>query len=239
MTTSSSWASEWLHSDTVRALALTLGHFVWEGLALAALLFCATRLCQRAQTRYLLAVCTLAAMLIAPVWTFSVLSKTPPSLAVAATGSGPSDRSNPNQSAAAYDRTSSKPITSANWPAWCACIWFAGVLVFSTRALGGWIMLMRFRRKNTSAIPVHLLERCRTFEQRLGLRRRIHYLQSRIMDTPSVAGWLRPVVLIPVSALSGLSPEQLEAVIVHELAHVKRLDGLVNLFKIAVETLRF
>src|SRR6185437_5015097 len=56
---------------------------------------------------------------------------------------------------------------------------------------------------------------------------------------PAVMGWFRPVVLIPVTALTGLSPDQLEAVIVHELAHIKRLDCFVNLFQIAAETVLF
>jgi hypothetical protein len=52
-------------------------------------------------------------------------------------------------------------------------------------------------------------------------------------------GWIRPVVLLPVRALIGLSGEQLEAVIAHELAHIRRLDSFVNLFQIAAETLLF
>src|SRR5947209_18639181 len=59
------------------------------------------------------------------------------------------------------------------------------------------------------------------------------------MDSPAVVGWFRPLVLLPVSAISGLSPEQLDAVIAHELAHIKRLDCFVNLFQIAIETALF
>src|SRR5437660_1057705 len=59
------------------------------------------------------------------------------------------------------------------------------------------------------------------------------------MDAPAVLGWFRPVVLLPVRALTGLTEAQIEAVIAHELAHIRRLDCFVNLFQIAPETLLF
>ena len=52
-------------------------------------------------------------------------------------------------------------------------------------------------------------------------------------------GWLRPVILFPASALTGLSAEQLEALLAHELAHIRRYDYLVNLLQTTVETLFF
>src|SRR6185436_11585192 len=58
-------------------------------------------------------------------------------------------------------------------------------------------------------------------------------------NAPAVVGWLRPVVLIPASAVIGLSAAQLEAVIVHELAHIRRFDALANLLQMAVETALF
>src|SRR6266478_7060614 len=73
----------------------------------------------------------------------------------------------------------------------------------------------------------------------MGIRRAICYCDCQHLDAPAVLGWFRPVVLLPVRALSGLTEEQIEAVIAHELAHIRRLDCLVNLFQIAAETLLF
>ena len=56
---------------------------------------------------------------------------------------------------------------------------------------------------------------------------------------PTVIGWLKPVVLLPASALAGLAPHQMEAILAHELAHIRRHDYLVNLFQTVVETLLF
>ena len=67
----------------------------------------------------------------------------------------------------------------------------------------------------------------------------MRFAHSDSVDAPAVVGWFRPVVLIPLSAMSGLSVEQLDAIIAHELAHIRRYDALVNLFQIAVETILF
>src|SRR5207247_9522060 len=69
--------------------------------------------------------------------------------------------------------------------------------------------------------------------------RPVRILESALVQVPTVIGWMRPVVLIPASALAGLTPRQLEAVIAHELAHIRRYDYLVNLLQTAVEILLF
>ena len=60
-----------------------------------------------------------------------------------------------------------------------------------------------------------------------------------MVDVPTVVGWLRPAVILPVAALANLSPAQVEAVLAHELAHIRRHDYLVNLFQTLAETLLF
>lgn len=241
MTNLTGWSMEWLRGDTMRILGLTLVHFLWEGLALALLLFVAVAFCRRAQTRYSLAVCTLAAMLAAPVLTFAILLRTPnagPSIVHATPGVQAVE-----DTASSADRVESsnglEPFSSATWPGWCACFWLGGVLLFSVRAMGGWVLLARLRRQHAEPLSAELIQKCRRLEQHLGLKRSIRYMQSKAMDTPSVLGWFRPVVLMPVCAICGLSAGQLEAVIVHELAHIKRFDCFVNLFQVAAESLLF
>jgi beta-lactamase regulating signal transducer with metallopeptidase domain len=118
-------------------------------------------------------------------------------------------------------------------------IWCAGVSLFTARAFGGWLVLQKLRRTAHEAIPSGLLERCRRLQQQIGITSFVRFAYSEVVDAPAVVGWFRPVVLIPLSAMSGLSTEQIEAIIAHELAHVRRYDALVNLFQIAVETVLF
>ena len=79
----------------------------------------------------------------------------------------------------------------------------------------------------------------RRLAQALRIRGAIRLLESAAVEVPTVIGWLRPVVLIPVATLSGLSTEQMEMVLAHELAHIRRHDFFVNLMQAVVETLLF
>ena len=63
--------------------------------------------------------------------------------------------------------------------------------------------------------------------------------QSSLVDVPTLVGWIRPAIVVPASVLTGLTPAQLDAILTHELAHIRRHDYLVNLFQSAVETLLF
>jgi beta-lactamase regulating signal transducer with metallopeptidase domain len=122
---------------------------------------------------------------------------------------------------------------------WVVEVWFLGVLLLSLRTAGGLILIERMRRKEIKPVGGELYERCLALQRRMGLDRVIRYCECHRLDAPAVLGWFRPAVLLPVRALTGLTEEQIEAVIAHELAHIRRLDCFVNLFQIATETLLF
>jgi len=73
----------------------------------------------------------------------------------------------------------------------------------------------------------------------LGVTKPVRMLSTSAIDVPTVIGWWRPAVLVPVSACLQLSPAQLEAVLAHELAHIRRHDYLVNALQNVVETVLF
>jgi beta-lactamase regulating signal transducer with metallopeptidase domain/uncharacterized protein involved in exopolysaccharide biosynthesis len=122
---------------------------------------------------------------------------------------------------------------------WVVEFWLIGVLALSCRWICGnrWVR----RVKTFKTEPLEDLWQCRLRElsQRLGIARRVVLLQSAWIEVPMVIGWLKPVILLPASALSGLTPAQLEAILAHELAHVRRYDYLVNWFQTLAETLMF
>ena len=64
-------------------------------------------------------------------------------------------------------------------------------------------------------------------------------MQSNILDIPAAVGFFKPVILLPASTLIGLTPNQLELILAHELAHIQRRDYLVNLLQTLAETLLF
>ncbi|MCY1017955.1 M56 family metallopeptidase [Pyxidicoccus sp. MSG2] len=121
---------------------------------------------------------------------------------------------------------------------WLVLAWVAGVGLCSGRMTAEWVKLRRLAARARPA-PVEWQERLDALAARLGLGRAVRLLQSASVDVPAAVGWLSPVVLLPVSALSGLSTRQLEMVLAHELAHIRRHDFAVNLAQVLVETLLF
>src|SRR5262249_32923114 len=239
----STW-TEWMPAEVLKALALTLLHFLWQGAALAALAGVLLVACKRASTRYAIAVALLASMAVAPVATFMVLrGPASTSSAIAENGVASAEPSaqpsavHPNYGRA-HQASSSSSLPEATL-ARLVQIWFAGVLLFSIRTAGGLVVIARMRRLDTALVSGRLMVVCQQLQAKMGLTRAIRYCESLRLDAPAVAGWVRPVVFLPATALTGLSEAQLKTVIAHELAHVRRLDGLVNLFQIAVETLLF
>jgi predicted flap endonuclease-1-like 5' DNA nuclease len=113
------------------------------------------------------------------------------------------------------------------------------VAFFSLRSAGGFLLLERQRRKLSTNVNARVLEMCHMLQRRLGLKWAIRYCEGEGLQAPAVIGWFRPVVFLPLRALTGLSQEQLELVVAHELAHIQRLDPFVNVFQVVVEALLF
>jgi beta-lactamase regulating signal transducer with metallopeptidase domain len=88
-------------------------------------------------------------------------------------------------------------------------------------------------------VDASLHTKLKLLAERLAVRRAVQLTESALIQIPTVVGWLRPVILLPASALTGLNTEQLEAILAHELAHIKRYDYLVNMLQTIVETLGF
>ena len=126
-------------------------------------------------------------------------------------------------------------------------------LISGCSASGRWVCCCSLLRLVWSSRHVYKLGRTRTpaeasllavlagLVDRMGVSRAVRVLISPLADTPSVVGWLRPVILIPYLNLPGwgLTAEQLETVIAHEIAHVRRHDYLVNVLQSVVEALLF
>jgi beta-lactamase regulating signal transducer with metallopeptidase domain len=117
--------------------------------------------------------------------------------------------------------------------------WSSGVLGLSIRSLGGWAVAVRFARRYTRPAEEYWEAKFRVLAKRLAIARPVRLVISGVAQVPAVVGSLRPVVLFPASLLTGLSPEQIESLLAHELAHVRRHDYLVNLLQTAAETLLF
>jgi uncharacterized protein (TIGR03435 family) len=121
---------------------------------------------------------------------------------------------------------------------WALPIWSIGVLVLSVRLAVGCKEAFTLGRRGSeaSAAVVDIVD---AVARRMHVARPLRVVMSTGTDGPSVLGWLKPVILLPPAIAAGLTPIQLEAILAHELAHVKRHDYAVNILQTFVETLFF
>ena len=117
--------------------------------------------------------------------------------------------------------------------------WAAGVLVLLLRLVGGLAYAARMKSYQVTAAHAQWQEKTDRLAERLGLRRTARLLESGLAKVPMTIGYLKPVILLPLGALAGMAPAQVEAVLAHELAHIRRHDYLVNLAQSLLEILMF
>src|SRR5262249_42407630 len=111
-------------------------------------------------------------------------------------------------------------------------------VLFSLRNAGGLLLAYLWGRKALMAVPAECCQIVMRVADRFAVRQAVRLRVSSGDITPMVLGWIKPVVVIPVAALK-LPLEQLEAVLAHELAHIRRHDFLLNLIQKCIETLLF
>ena len=117
-------------------------------------------------------------------------------------------------------------------------VWLIGVSICSARLLGAWRFTARLRATSSPA-PAEWQQTIARIAARMRTSCSARLLISSLVDVPMVFGWLRPVILIPVEALTGMPAEHLTALLAHEMAHVRRNDYLASILQNIAEALLF
>lgn len=125
------------------------------------------------------------------------------------------------------------------WLGWIVAAWGFGVFVCVLRPLLGWRTLRRFRRTCVLPVSSEIIDLLAGVSKRLGIRRTVCVMESTLAGVPMLIGYLRPVILLPASLLSNIPVAELETILAHELAHVRRHDFVVNLMQAVIETFCF
>ena len=246
------WPLDLLDDSAWRPLNWTLLHFLWQGIAVAAVWKILFRLlrARTTQTHYLLGLLGLLVMAACPLATLVLLeSESGPTEATPAIGPAYAGRLAAIVPALANPRPNAHSPDFANWnDDLVQCIadmqpyllggWFAGLVLFSGRLLLGAAGVRRLRRRR-AAISGDIWNRAAGVAERMGLREVPGLFASPVARESLVTGFLRPMVLLPTAWLVEMPPAMLEAVIAHELAHIRRFDLWVNLFQRFLETLLF
>lgn len=245
--------NQWLPATLMKAICWTLIHSLWQGLilaALAGLLMLFTRR-QTAAFRYnMLAVLFLVFMAVA-TGTFIVELNGPAPLAQDAPvqqagqwvqpvlqedllplGTGLRDSESVDylgRFAGYFNEHATLLVT----------IWFVIFLAKALKLCGGLAYIQRVKHYKVNPPAHYWSMRVAELAAALGVGVPVRLLESGLVTVPMVAGLLKPVILVPVGLMANLPAEQVEAILLHELAHIRRRDFLVNLAQSFAETLFF
>ncbi len=247
-------AMNWLSREETVALGWTLLHFLWQGAVLALIYAVIDRITRRtsAPSRYLIALGALALMPLAVIATFASEMRTS-SLATtmtqreAAVSRFHLNEIAPTPIARNLTLVFSPTVSRRAWLAdhlepalpWIDGVWMIGITLLALRAMGGWYQLQMLRRRARWTIPAEIEHQFHRISEQMRLARQISLRISDEVISPLAMGAWRATVILPVSAVLRMPPSELEAVLAHELAHIRRFDYLCNLFQTAVESILF
>jgi beta-lactamase regulating signal transducer with metallopeptidase domain len=234
-----------LSSPLAQSIGWALLHLVWQGAIVAAILAAALALMSKrtANARYAISCAALALLpLLAGITAWRAYEEPPLPLtggdAVLRTQSLPFDLA--KAAAAHATRATLRSFGEIAHDALpnIVLLWLVGVTILSIRLVVSWSRIKKLARTASPASDTwgRTLDR---LADALALRRGVAILESAAVEVPTVIGWLKPLILLPMSTISALKPEEIEMLLAHELAHIRRHDFFVNLMQTAAETLMF
>jgi beta-lactamase regulating signal transducer with metallopeptidase domain len=234
-----------LAQPACRALGWALLHFLWQGM-LAALLLAGCNRALRdssARARYAVSCLFLMVLLALPMLTFTASLVQAPAIPVTpARFPVPLPAATPLATTTPVPQLLRASLQESLTPLlpWVVALWIAGVVVLSTRWIGAWAYLHRLRRAvGMIPVPPDWGRALHDLMRRAAISAPVRLSIHGLTQVPCVIGWLRPVILMPAASLTGLDWRALEALLAHELAHIRRHDYLVNLVQTTVDTLLF
>jgi beta-lactamase regulating signal transducer with metallopeptidase domain len=229
-------------------LTWTLLHFVWQGFAVAAVLAVVLYACRarQARIRYAMSLAAMLVMAACAVVTFLLVEFEAPQVAtdhaiVSEIAAAPIHFSLGGQFASEIPAAESmwelSSLTRAMQP-YVMAGWLAGVLILSTRLLFS-LLSVQWLKRGRRPLPETLADRFERLGRRLGLSTATRMFLSDRVGEAIVVGFWRPLVLLPAAWVTEMPADVLEAIVAHELAHIRRWDLWVNLFQRIMETLLF
>ncbi len=246
-----------LETQTVQKLGWTLVHFTWQAAAVAVVLAIVMRWMRKSSSnlRYMAACGALILIVLMPMVTMTVVNVAPTAIETIKTAEIDTPHVTGSQVVIEIPMAEPPQVTDtvtpktplktrfintveASLPFIVVC-WFVGVFGLSLWHLGGWTQLQRLRRKMVRPVGERINLKLKELSRQMGINRMVSIMESALVQVPTVVGHFKPVILLPASALTGLTADQLEAILAHELAHIKRCDYLVNMLQTVVEILGF
>jgi bla regulator protein BlaR1 len=225
-------------STVVYSVALTLIHFLWQGLLVSCVLKLALLLtpCNKPQWRYVLASMAMTANFVIPLVTFFIVYQ---SAQIPAQSSQAITAFNDLTATSLHSISQHWSIDLTTLLPYVSIIWLVLVSCLACKMLIEMCLVSRLPKRAVMPADPALLTRFNQLLQQMKLPSKVQLLIAVNIDVPMAIGWLKPVVLLPATMVSGLTPAQLEMLLLHELAHIRRYDYLVNFMQTLVEILLF
>lgn len=220
----------------VRALGWTLVHALWQGTAIALLLWATLPRERSARRRYWMAYGGLLSLAGLAAATFFWVYE--PSRAVE-TASVPHIEAPlellDSVSSASANTWATVAETLEAWHPMIVALWLPGFLFFLLRLAGGLHYLHRLCTHRTQPLADDWQARLQALTAQIGYARPVRLLESALIQVPMTLGYFKPLILLPIGLTNHLSPAEVEAVLAHELAHIARQDWLFNLLQTLIE----
>jgi beta-lactamase regulating signal transducer with metallopeptidase domain len=234
-----------INNELIRSLGMALVHSLWEGLVILVLILFALSLAGRsnARFRYLVLVSGHLLLLTAFIstWYFlyhhNLASAIKPLTRVYSQVNGLVSTSSISLRTADYTATL-KEFLEPLYPA-LAVGWTMGFTLMVIRMAGGFYLSYNIIKKDIYLPDPSLLALFEKAKARLMMTARLNLRMSTRQISPMVIGIIKPCVIVPAAILSGLNTEQVEAILVHELAHIRRYDHLVMIIQAIITQILF
>ncbi len=235
-----------IQQPLIEALGWTLLHSLWQGLIIAAVLAIAIRFVKTKSPKLSYQLCCLALLSLC-LWmgnTFVQHFHWPTEGATVMTGIIPITSSEDFSffaSTLSWQQNIDIFFQSfiQSYASELVMLWLLGVGVFGLKWIGALYFTYTLKSNNTFSAPVEWQNMVKQFSQKLGINKVITIVKSTKVDVPMVIGAMKPVILMPASMATGFTSEQIETIIVHELAHIKSNDFLIGLILSAMEVVLF
>lgn len=237
----------WLTSPEWAHVVTALLHSLWQGALVALVLALLMRRWTNPLTRYRCALSALGVIVIAGLITWGILNA--PESAPKSTSPAANDLVAAPVAAETFSprpannvvvgAPMTQPQAQVNWTTWLALLWMTGAVIMLLRAGAKVAGAEKLRRSCQPLADEHIAllvtEACRA----VGLVRKIRVAVTDKLTSPAVVGVLVPTLILPLSLFTTLTPTQIQFVLLHELAHIRRGDYLANLFQLFAEALLF
>ena len=228
----SSLFDSFLSSANVQHLAMALLHNLWQGAVVALVLVGLLRLipARKANLRYVACLSAMTLVLVCGLATWGWLNIRAANLASNVTAL--------EKVTALSQSASTAPSNWLNWPTLLVVLWLVGVAFTLARLAVSFCQVQQLKQDSRVASS-DIQNLVQSVASRCGLKNPLRALVNENLSSAAVIGVLKPIVFLPASMVTGLTESQLEAVIAHEIAHIRRFDPIVNFCQMLIEALLF